>query len=128
MTEVVHGGDMAILTVHVVERDGVLVVSVGGELDMATVQQAIPVLDDAVTRGRPIVIDLTGLTFFASTGLAMLARLDEQRRNEPVDVRLVAAQRAVVLPLRLTGLHNLFPLYTTLDDALTAIRQVGRPG
>lgn len=124
MTEVAHKSTnpsgMDILTVHISERDGVVVVSIAGELDMATVRKVDPVLDDAITRGKSVVIDMSGLTFFASTGLTVLARLDEHRRQVPLDVCLVADQRAVILPLRMTGLYDLFPLYPTMPDALNA--------
>ena len=128
MTEVAHNdadaSGMDTMTAHIVERDGAVIVSIVGELDMATVRTAKPVIDDAVTRGKPVVMDLTGLTFFSSAGLTVLAQLDEHRRQAPLDLRLVADQRVVVRPLRLTGLQDLFPIYATLDDALTAIRQI----
>lgn len=47
---------------------------VAGELDIATV----PVLDDAIGRsnvdGRPLVLDLAGLTFLDSTGIRCIIR------------------------------------------------------
>lgn len=116
-----------LLTADITERDGVVVVTIIGELDMASVHTAEPVVADAVSRGKPVVIDLSRLSFFSSAGLTVLARLDDRRRHEPLDVRLVADQRVVVLPLRLTGLQGLFPIHPTLDDAVAAIRQIGRP-
>ena len=132
MTEVARDGaepsDVAMLTARIVERDGVVVVDIAGELDMATVRTLDPALDDAIGRGRPVVVDMTGLTFFSSTGLSVLARLDEYRRQTPLDLRLVAGQRVVILPLRLSGLQDLFPIHHTLDDALATIRQISRSG
>jgi len=119
---------MDILTAHIGEQDGVVVVSIAGELDMLTVQKVTPLLDDAITRGKPVIVDMSALSFFSSSGLSLLARLDEQRRQERADVRLVADQRVVVRPLHLTGLHDLFPLHPRLDDALVAIGQIGRSG
>jgi anti-anti-sigma factor len=104
------------------EWDGTVVVSLVGELDMATVSSAALVLRDAVARGKPIVVDMTGLRFFSSAGLTLLAQLNEARRNPPLDVRLVGDQRVVIRPLELTGLRDLFPIHRSLDDALAAIR------
>lgn len=131
MTGPAHGDDasgVGTLTVDIAERDGVVIVNIAGELDMATVRTVDPLLDDAVSRGRPVVVDMTGLTFFSSTGLTVLARLDEHRRLAPLDLRLVADQHVVILPLRLTGLEHLFPLHRTLDDALDTIHHGGRSG
>jgi len=125
MTTVGHDDDPSsttLLTADIGEQDGIVVVSLVGELDMASVRAAEPVVADAVSRGKPIVIDLTRLSFFSSAGLTVLARLDDHRRQEPLDVRIVADQRVVVLPLRLTGLHDMFPIHPTLADALAAIR------
>ena len=100
------------------ERDGIVVVSVTGELDMLTVAQAASVFEDAATRGLPMVVDLTGLTFFSSAGLTLLVRLGEQ--DPRLDVRLVADDRVVLLPLELAGLRDLFPVHSSLHDALAA--------
>lgn len=117
--------DLGKLTAHVGELDGIVVVSIAGELDMATVQEAGSALEDAITPGKPVVIDMTGLTFFSSAGLTLLARLHEKRRQSPLDVHLVADQRVVILPMRLSGLHDLFPLHNTLDGALRQISEAG---
>lgn len=100
------------------ERDGTVVVSLTGELDMLTVSRAASVLDDAATRDLPMVVDLTGLTFFSSAGLTLLVRLSEQEPRR--DVRLVADHRVVLLPLELAGLRDLFPVHSSLHDALAA--------
>jgi anti-sigma B factor antagonist len=66
------------------------------------------------------VVDMTGLRFFSSAGLTLLVRLDEARQDPPLDVRLVGDQRVVILPLELTGLRDLFPIHTSLAEALAA--------
>ena len=121
-----HGVD--VLTADVDERDGIVVVSIMGELDIATVDRAATALDDAVGRGKPVAVDMSGLTFFSSAGLTLLARLDDQRQRAPLDVRLVADQRTVMLPLRLTGLRDLFPVHPTLAEALAAFGRIDRSG
>lgn len=108
--------------VRLTERDDMVVVTITGELDMLTVPRAAPVLNEGVARGKPMVIDMSGLSFFSSAGLSLLVQLNEQRQDPPLDVRLVADQRVVVLPLELTGLRDLFPIHATLDEALAATR------
>ncbi|HEX4721837.1 MAG TPA: STAS domain-containing protein [Pseudonocardiaceae bacterium] len=110
------------LTARAEERDGVMVVTLAGELDMSTEARAGDVLTNAVARGLPLVLDMTGLRFFSSAGLTLLARLDQNRRESSLDVRLAGDQRVVVLPLELTGMRNLFPIHSSLDEALAAAR------
>jgi anti-sigma B factor antagonist len=109
------------LTARTDERDGAMVVTVRGELDMATAPIVAVAVKDALARGLPVVLDLSGLRFFSSAGLTLLAQLDTERRQRSVDVRLVGDQRVVILPLELTGLRDLFPIHTSLADALAAI-------
>jgi anti-anti-sigma factor len=110
----------ATFTARADERHGTIVVSLVGELDMSTMPQAATVLTDAIAHGKPVVVDMTGLRFFSSAGLTLLVRLDEARQDPPLDVRLVGDQRVVILPLELTGLRDLFPIHTSLAEALAA--------
>jgi anti-sigma B factor antagonist len=122
MTDSTHVSDesprmSAPLTVRTWERAGVVIVSVTGELDMSTVDQVAVALQDAVTRGVPVVLDMTGLRFFSSAGLRLLVRLHE---TASVDVRLAGDQRVVLRPLELTGLLDLFPVHASVADAVAA--------
>jgi anti-sigma B factor antagonist len=61
------------MVVERVWRDGVEVVSVDGEIDIATSPRLLGVLNQVVTEPRgPVVVDLTGVGFMDSTGLALL--------------------------------------------------------
>src|ERR1700722_5536909 len=53
--------------------DGRQVVSVTGELDIATAQQAYAYLSDVIDHGyTPVSVDLAGLTFCDASGLSVL--------------------------------------------------------
>jgi anti-sigma B factor antagonist len=122
MTEDLHtSGESATmstpLTVRTEDRDGVVIVSLTGELDMATENQAAVALRDATARGVPVVLDMTGLRFFSSAGLRLLVRLHD---GASVDVRLAGDQRVVRRPLELTGLLDLFPMYASVAEAMAA--------
>jgi anti-anti-sigma factor len=51
---------------------GSFTITLGGELDLATVERAREALQ-SVPVGSAIVLDLTGLTFIDSTGLGLIA-------------------------------------------------------
>jgi anti-anti-sigma factor len=114
------GTPIAEWDVETTERDGAVIVALVGELDMTTVDSASAALRAATARGTRVVLDMTGLRFFSSAGLTLLVQLRRAASDQQVDVRLAGDQRAVALPLELTGLKDLFPMYTSVDQALAA--------
>jgi anti-sigma B factor antagonist len=63
-------------------------------------------------------VDLSGVTFLASSGLAVLIRAAHRSTEQNRRLRLVAATRAVTRPLELTGADQLFVLHADVDAAL----------
>ena len=110
------------ITTLVADHDGVSVVSVSGEIDLATapaLEQAISaVVDEGPTA---LVIDLSAVEFLGSVGLKILAATYE-KLNGRAEFGVVARGPATRRPIHLTGLDKTFPLYPTLDDALTGVR------
>jgi anti-sigma B factor antagonist len=99
------------------------IVAFAGEIDMATGPQ----VQAAIQRGlaaRPavLVLDLTAVTFLSSTGLTALV-LARQDAGEQISLRVVAAHRAVLHPIELTGLDTEFAVFASLEQALA-----GMPG
>jgi len=98
---------------------GVAVVHLAGELDMQTVPAAALELDQAIESGPSgLVVDMTGLTFLASAGLAMLAAVGEKAGQAAVTLRLAADSRVVLRPLEITGLDAGFAIRDSVDSAL----------
>ena len=84
------------LVIDRVEAEDSVLLSLRGELDLGTVALLQAAL--ASTGTRQVMIDLAGLTFMDSTGLAALL---EQHRSERVHVR--GAQGRVRVLLERTG-------------------------
>jgi len=100
---------------------GVVVLRVSGDIDMLTA----PVLIDHVrtqlkVRGatRSLVIDLTGVTFLGSAGLAVLAEAHHTATDAEVTVRVVAPSRTVLRPLQVTGLDQLLTIVGDVNAAV----------
>ena len=107
-------GDALTVTTHT-GHDGEVTVSVVGELDTSTAPLLRSVLETELTRGPSgLVLDLRGVRFLGSAGLALLVetRMSAQARDVPL--RLIATTRPVIRPLEITGLIDLFSLS---DDA-----------
>lgn len=110
------------ITATVSDHDGVVVLSIGGEIDLVTA----PALEEAIggvitDNPQALIIDLSGVEFLGSVGLKILAATYE-KLGDSAEFGVVARGPATRRPIHLTGLDKTFPLYPTLDDALTGVR------
>jgi anti-sigma B factor antagonist len=110
-----------LLTVHSTERNGVVVVSLAGELDMSTAPNAAVALREATVGAAAVVLDMTDLRFFASAGLNILLQLRQDLQDKGVDVGLATDQRAVLRPMQLMGVADQFAIHASVAAALAAV-------
>ena len=105
--------------------DDVAVLTVGGVVDLATAATLEEVVAGLVD-GHPaaLVINLSEVTFLASVGLQILVATHEKVSGS-ARFAVVASGPVTARPIQLTRLDDVFPLYTTLDDALTGLRNGG---
>jgi anti-sigma B factor antagonist len=109
------------LTVGTDQRGDVVVVSVGGELDMATAPQLQDQITDLLDRGLSrLVFDLTEVSFCDSTGLSVFVRAKNSTDEAGGVVRLAAPQRGVRRILEVSGLVEVLHTYPTVDEAVAA--------
>ena len=113
-------------------RPGTVLLAVDGEIDTLTAARLQAGLDEAVaagTDGSRIVVDLSGVTFLASSGLAVLIGAARRLAGLGSRLHLVAASRAVTRPLQVTGADALFDIDDDLASALASVPDVApRPG
>jgi len=67
-------GDEFALTTRLARDDGHLTVVVEGELDLSNADQLSRLLEGELSRQRTVVLDLSGVRFIDSTGLAAIIR------------------------------------------------------
>jgi anti-sigma B factor antagonist len=109
------------ITTSVARRQGVAVVSIGGEIDLSTAPAFEAAIAGALDDGPPVlVIELSEVSFMASVGLRILAATHE-KVHKSAQVAIVANNPATSRPMQLTGLDKVMALYPTLDAALTAV-------
>jgi anti-sigma B factor antagonist len=96
---------------------GDALLTVEGEIDTLTADDLERGCEQLLaTRSRILVIDLSDVTFLASSGLAVLIRAAHQAGERRL--RLVTSARAVRRPLEITGSNQLFDLYTDRGAAM----------
>jgi anti-anti-sigma factor len=106
----------------VVYQNGIAVLKVGGDIDLATVPTLEAAIDEAlIPKPIGLVIDLSGVGFLASAGLQALVAT-HNNVTESAHFAVVANSAATSRPIQLTGLDQIFELYPTLDQALTAVQ------
>ena len=136
---------MTIDVEHLGGTPAVSVVALDGELDASNYEQVIEIVRDAYARGaRGLVLDLSKLTFMASSGLfALHSALRIMRGETPpdpemgwgalhevsrdhdaaaVNVRLAAPQDAIARVLERTGMAGLFGVDASRGDAIAALQ------
>ncbi|WP_163513405.1 STAS domain-containing protein [Fodinicola acaciae] len=106
------------LSVDVSESAGVTVVTVAGELDMATEPEFSRQVEARIDAApRAVVLDLSGLGFVGSAGLKALVEQQQHAELRQVSLRLVLGGSPIERLLELTGLEATFAVYGTLDEA-----------
>ncbi len=101
--------------------DDVIVVSVAGELDLATAPQLRAYLvDNTASRPTYLVLDLSAVTFLASSGIRLL--LEAHGGSDEIHGQLhltgVTTNSRVRRVLQLTGLLGVFDIHDDEDELL----------
>jgi anti-sigma B factor antagonist len=90
--------------------NGYQIVSVAGELDIATAEQVYSYLSEVIDgRTAPVTVDLSGLTFCDASGLGVLARAARYARQKGRQLALASARPSLLKIMRITGLDRAFP-------------------
>jgi anti-sigma B factor antagonist len=119
------------LAVQVRLQPGYAVITVAGEVDVATAPQLGHHLAALAGSGRPVIADLDQVSFLDAAGLRVLAAAARQAAAAGGSLHVVSARYQVRRVFALTGLDRQIPLARTLAGALAGLpagRQTGRTG
>ena len=104
-------------------RDGVTLVTLGGELDIYTVAGFRHDLEEVDPAARPLVIDLTDVTLLDSSGLGALVSLLNRARSGAGQLGLICPHRRLRRVFEITGLRRAFVFGDDLDGVLAALAE-----
>ena len=97
------------------------VIEATGRLDMVAAPQLKALIQAAVTKGQtPVVIDLSGVAFMDSTGLAALISGLRVTRQAGSDLRIAGAASQVLSVLQMTGIDRVIQPYANINEAIHA--------
>ncbi|MEC3918442.1 STAS domain-containing protein [Nocardia sp. CDC160] len=109
------------MTTTVTERDEATVLTVAGDVDLATAPALENAIDAALSpKPDALIIDLTAVSFLASAGMAVL--VGAHKRAGATRIAVVADGPATSRQLKVTSLDQVFALHPTLDEALASLR------
>jgi anti-sigma B factor antagonist len=111
------------LTIEARHERGYPIVTVVGEIDIATAPRLRERLFELAARGRPLVADLDQVRFIDSAGLAALVGVAKRAAAHGGSLHVVCARPKVRQLFRLTGLDRQLPPARTLDEALDALME-----
>ena len=117
------------LLVHKRMDDGVAVVTVTGDVDVATCAALRDNLLQVVADGnfRGLVVNLAGVSFIDSTGIGVLVGVWRRTKATDGGLALASPSRQAQSVLDATGLTPVLSIYGTDEQAIQALVQPGTP-
>jgi len=108
-------------------RQGVCIVRVSGELDLATAPAFEAAIKNALA-GRPrlLVADLSDLTYINSSGMYVLLKADIQLSRQGGRVAIFGARPEVKIPLDLVGLSQRIRCVNSIAEAQSCLASGNR--
>lgn len=104
---------------HEVRDEGrFTVVVLKGDVDMQCSPQARKIILASLELTRPLLVDLSGVSYMDSSGVASLVEGLQLAKKRNLVFALAGASTPVMSVLRLARLDKVFTLYATLEDAL----------
>lgn len=109
--------------------DGIAVIELSGEVDLYTApefkQHLLKQIEGGVLK---VIIDFSDTTFIDSTTLGVLVGGVKRLRPVGGQLLLVCSDRNIIKIFEITGLHRVFEIHATREDALEAARSATPAG
>ncbi len=102
------------------EEQGTLIVAFEGEVDLQNSPEARRVLLECVGRGLPVLVDLSGVAYIDSSGVASLVESLQLARKGGKDLTLAAVSDSAMRVLELARLDRVFKIHATVEEGLAA--------
>jgi len=110
------------------DLDGYRVVRVVGEVDLSWSSDIRRAILDGLESRRPVLVDLAGVTYIDSSGIASFVEGYQRARRDHLQFGLVAVSAPVLAVLRLARLDRVFPIHADVPAARAAATPESRTG
>ena len=110
-------GTVDLVTIEVSRDDTTARLTAAGEVDSSSAPTLRARLDAVLDSGvLEVTIDLDGVTFLDSAGLCALAAARRRAVRTGVRLTVITSSRAVLRPMQITGLYDLFDIVEAEQD------------
>jgi anti-sigma B factor antagonist len=103
------------------EEPGGVVVSFKGDVDLQTSPDVRKVLLECVGRGKSVVVDLSGIGYIDSSGVASLVEGFQTARKGGNNLVLASVSDGALRVLKLARLDKIFTICDSVEDGLAVI-------
>ena len=100
------------------EERGAQIVSFTGDIDLQSSPDVRKVLLSAVDEGSTVLVDLSGVDYIDSSGVASMVESFQNARKKNQEYVLVSVSEAAMRVLQLARLDRVFTISDSVDDAL----------
>jgi anti-sigma B factor antagonist len=102
-------------------REGIALLRISGRIDTRVASQLLHRCAEVRAAGDHLVLNLSGVSFIASSGIGALLALTEQFREGNTKVRFAALSSAVDSVIKLLNLDQFLSIDGTEEQALDAL-------
>ncbi len=113
---------LPLLRLSVERVDGAVVLELSGRMDAEGVREIQGRFESAADGSAPVLIDLSGIAFMDSLGIALLVRLAKRLRSSSTPVAVIPGPGPVARLLGLARIDRILNVVFTRNDAWGILR------
>lgn len=101
------------------EEQGKWIVALQGDVDLESSPTARRVLLDGVARGRDVLVDMSGVAYIDSSGVASLVEAFQNARKKGCGFGLASVSESALRVLQLARLDKVFNIHASVENGLS---------
>ena len=98
------------------EEQGAVIACLGGDVDLENSPRARELLLECVGRGKKVLVDLSGVSYIDSSGVASLVEAFQLAKRNRTDFALVSVNAAALRVLELARLDKVFTIHESVAE------------
>jgi stage II sporulation protein AA (anti-sigma F factor antagonist) len=100
-----------------------LVVTLAGELDHHSAEEARVKIDDRIDRDniKKVILNFKGVTFMDSSGIGVVIGRYKKMKNRDGKLCVTEINRTVDKVFEISGMYKIIKVYNNLDEAVNSI-------
>lgn len=103
------------------DEQGYLIIRFAGEIDLYGSPHAREIILNCLKQQRNTVVDLSGVTYIDSSGVASLVEGYQVAKNSALEFGLINVSKSAMNVLQLAHLDKVFPIHASLNEHLQSL-------